>query len=279
MNSNTPTPTTSPSSDGDEVTSYTIASLSPKDLTDEYEQVETKTEPSPRSGSPSTTSVHPNDAFSVPATNTATPEGDNSNQHIRERIHVNQHNHHMLEAMMGLRMAEDDETKLKLYRMMVGCMFAYIVLGIWIWTVVHFVILINIYGCNSAFVALTANLLANPGSGFPDNDAHLTMACLEKFTGTFSCAHSITFGLISAVVIREMGSSDASAQNRLSSIVQPIKKRQDVNANFIQRSFCSLITSLPMLYIACWTVVGLTCFVFSLVRPDGSTGPLFYTGK
>jgi len=276
MNSNTPT--TSPSSDGATATSGTIASLSPKDLSDDYEQVETVAELSPRSTCPSRTSVHPEDNFEVPAINTATAGGDNSNQHV---LRVNRHNNNnnMLESVMGLRMAEGDETKFNLYRMMVGCMFAYVVLGIWIWTVIQLIFLININECSSAYVGLTDNLIVNPGSGFPNKDVHSTMACLDEFTGTLACEHSITFGLISAVVIHETGTSDESAQNRLSSMIQPIKKRQDVNANFIQRGFCSLITSLPMVYIVCWTIIGLTCFVFSLTRPDGSTGPLFYTGQ
>jgi len=277
MNSNTPT--TSPSSDG--ATSATIASLSPKDLTDEFEQVDTVAELSPRGTFPSTTSVHPKNAFAVSAIETATAGGDNFIEQfpVNQQVPVHQRNHTMLESMMGLRRAEGNETEGSFYRMIIGSMFAYVVLGIFSWTVIQFMVLINQHECSTAYIGLGANLAANGGSGLGFKDASATMSCLDVFTGTLACAHSITFGLISAVVIHEMGSSDDSARNRLSSMIQPIKKRRDDNSNFSQRCFCSLITWLPTVYVVCWTVLGLTCFVFSLMRPDGSTGPLFYTGQ
>ena len=76
--------------------------------------------------------------------------------------------------------------------------------------------------------------------------------CVDEFTGKLACAHSITFGLISAVVINETGSSDSeTAMQRLSSIVKPIsKRRQDnyENANIFQRALCSVIVLLPAVY-------------------------------
>jgi len=190
MNSNTPT--TSPSSDG--ATSATIASLSPKDLTDEFEQVDTVAELSPRGTFPSTTSVHPKNAFAVSAIDTATAGGDNFNEQfpVNQQVPVHQRNHTMLESMMGLRRAEGNETEGSFYRMIIGSMFAYVVLGIFSWTVFQFMVLINQHECSTAYIGLGANLAANGGSGLGFKDASATMSCLDVFTGTLACAHSIT---------------------------------------------------------------------------------------
>ena len=168
--------------------------------------------------------------------------------------------------------------------MMCGCMFAYVVLGIWIWTIIEFISLINRHQCSAAYTdlgATAASAVSNLGSSnnVGMEDATATMTCLGFFTGSLACAHSITFGLISAVVIHETGSSDESAKQRLTSMIQPIVRRQKLNANFIQRTFFTLITSLPTVYVVSWTIFGLTCFVYSLLLPDGSSGPLFYTGQ
>ena len=103
--------------------------------------------------------------------------------------------------------------------------------------------------------------------------------CVEMFTGKLACAHSIVFGLISAVVIHETSGSNKSANQRLSSIVQPILNRRADNANIIQRTLCSVTLLLPALYVVCWSGFGLWCFIFSVAAPDGSSGPLFYTGQ
>ena len=107
--------------------------------------------------------------------------------------------------------------------------------------------------------------------------------CIHEFTGKLACAHSITFGLISAVVINETGSSDSeTAMQRLSSIVKPISKRRRdnyKNANIFQRALCSVIVLLPAVYVVTWTGFGLWCFLHSIATQDGSNGPLFYTGQ
>ena len=114
-----------------------------------------------------------------------------------------------------------------------------------------------------------------------DSNDVSVLPCIDLFTGKLACAHSIAFGLISAVVIQETGSSDdsASAMQRLSSITQPILKRRQANANIFQRAVFSVIVSLPAVYVVSWTVFGLWCFIYSISTPDGSSGPLFYTGE
>ena len=187
-----------------------------------------------------------------------------------------------LESVFGLTHAEGKDADLT--KMMCGSMFAYVVLGIWMWTVFQFIVLINRHQCTVAYTDIGAKAVSaasNVGSSNKSGmeDASATMRCLEAFTGSLACAHSITFGLISAVVIHETGSSDESAKQRLTSMIQPIVRRQKLNANFIQRTFFTLITSLPTVYVVSWTIFGLTCFVYSLLLPDGSSGPLFYTGQ
>jgi hypothetical protein len=97
------------------------------------------------------------------------------------------------------------------------------------------------------------------------------LPCLNLFTGKLACAHSIAFGLISAVVIQETGSSDDSARQRLSSITQPILKRRKANANIFQRTLFSVIVLLPAVYVVSWTTFGCWCFIYSISTPDGST--------
>ena len=157
MNSNTPS--TSPSSNG--ATSATVASLSPKDLTDEFhEQV------------PSKTSVQPKHDFPVSAIDTATAVGDNSGR--------NQRRNTMLESAMGLM--GDEHTKFSFYRLIIGSMFAYVVLGIWVWTVCQFITDIDRQNCHTAYTGLKDKLAAD--SGLVDSSD--TMSCLDLFTGTVS---------------------------------------------------------------------------------------------
>ena len=130
---------------------------------------------------------------------------------------------------------------------------------------------INLLNCSEKF--------RNEAEGLPTDVSD----CIDEFTGKLACAHSITFGLISAVVINETGSSDSdTSMQRLSSIVKPIlKRRQDnyENANIFQRALCSVIVLLPAVYVVTWTAFGLWCFMHSLIGQDGSAGPLFYTGQ
>ena len=66
----------------------------------------------------------------------------------------------------------------------------------------------------------------------------------------------------------------------LSSITAPIlKRRQAKDANIFQRALCSVIVLLPAVYVVTWTGFGLWCFLYSISAPDGSSGPLFYTGE
>ena len=182
-------------------------------------------------------------------------QGDNSNQDLRADNY--------LESVLGLRKREGQKTDHDITQIMCGCMFAYTVLGIWVWTVIQFMFLINHHDCSTAYTDLGESYGAF-------EDATATMSCLDVFTGSLACAHSITFGLISAVVIHEMGSADTSSKHRLTSLIQPLLARRKSNANFIQRNFRAIITSLPTMYVVSWTVFGLTCFVYSLSMPDGS---------
>ncbi len=160
MNSNTPS--TSPSSNA--ATSATVASLSPKDLTDEFhEQV-----------LPSTASVQPKHAFPVSAIDTPTDVGDNSGR--------NQRRNTMLESAMGLM--GDEHTTFSFYRLIIGSMFAYVVLGIWVWTVCQFMRDIDSHSCTDAYTGLKDKLAADLTPGFVD--ASDTMSCLDLFTGTVS---------------------------------------------------------------------------------------------
>ena len=163
MSSNTPQ--TSPSSNG--ATSATVASLSPKDLTDEFhEQV------------PSKTSVQPKHDFPVSAIDTATAVGDNSGR--------NQRRNTMLESAMGLM--GDEHTKFSFYRLIIGSMFAYVVLGIWVWTVCQFIHDIDSHSCTDAYTGLKDKLAAD--SGLVDSD---TISCLDLFTGTVSLSLYCSF--------------------------------------------------------------------------------------
>eukprot|EP00984_Skeletonema_dohrnii_P034697 scaffold33642_cov170-Skeletonema_dohrnii-CCMP3373.AAC.2 len=173
----------------------------------------------------------------------------------------------LAESALGLSKLEGKKAKRGLYRVLFGCMFAYVVLGIWIYTIIKFIVVINYYGCVRAYETE------------PKGDSDLS-ECIHVFTGKLACAHSITFGLISAVVIQETGSADDTARQRLSSITKPILKRRQVkNANIFQRAMCSVIVLLPAVYVVSWTGFGLWCFLYSISAPDGSSGPLFYTGE
>mmetsp|Transcript_1056 Transcript_1056/g.1641 ORF Transcript_1056/g.1641 Transcript_1056/m.1641 type:complete len:317 (+) Transcript_1056:88-1038(+) len=177
----------------------------------------------------------------------------------------------LAEKALGLRKLEGKKAKRGLYRALFGCMFAYVVLGIWIYTIIRFIVFINYYGCVGSYEAEQEQ----------EGDSDLS-ECIHVFTGKLACAHTITFGLISAVVIQETGSSDDTAKERLSSITKPIlKRRQAKNANIFQRAMCSVIVLLPAVYVVSWTAFGLWCFLYSMSAPeaDGSSGPLFYTGE
>ncbi len=127
---------------------------------------------------------------------------------------------------------------------------------------------INLLNCSEKF--------RNEAEGLPTDVSD----CIDEFTGKLACAHSITFGLISAVVINETSSSDTeTAMQRLSSIVKPILSRRKAKRNIFQQALCSVIVLLPAVYVVTWTAFGLWCFMHSLIGQDGSNGPLFYTGQ
>ena len=168
--------------------------------------------------------------------------------------------------ILGLEDVEEGRDK-SLSRMLFGSMFAYVLLGTWAWTTFYCVNLISLNGCAEAFAK-------------PSAENVLTLEnCQEVFTGSIACAHSIIFGLLSAVVVHETGSSDESATQRLSSIVKPVLKRRKKDANCLQQTLYVMIVSLPAVYVVSWTFLGLFCFIYSLSTPDGSSGPLFFTGQ
>ena len=163
--------------------------------------------------------------------------------------------------------AEGDGNEKSLIRMMYGSIFAYVLLGTWAWTICALITLIHIAGCADAF--------DNP----TEANAETFDLCNESFTGKVACAHSIIFGLLSAVVVHETGTSDETATHRLSSIAKPLLERKQKDANCLQRALFGMVVSLPTVYVVSWTVLGLFCFIFSLSTSDGSSGPLFYTGQ
>ena len=106
------TPTTSPSSDGATSVGATIASLTPKDLTTEYEAVDTAAKLSPY-----TLSSLP--LFSPKNADAYAAENDNSYQN---RL-VNNRNHRgvsRLESVMGLKQAEGRDANHDLSQIMCG---------------------------------------------------------------------------------------------------------------------------------------------------------------
>ncbi len=163
--------------------------------------------------------------------------------------------------------AEEGGNEHSLIRMMYESIFAYVLLGTWAWTICALITLIHLKGCHDAFDDPTG---ANAET-FDD--------CNESFTGSVACAHSIIFGLLSAVVVHETGTSDDTATHRLSSIAKPLLERRQKDANCLQRALFGMVVSLPTVYVVSWTVLGLFCFIFSLSTSTGSSGPLFYTGQ
>jgi uncharacterized membrane protein YecN with MAPEG domain len=269
------TPTTSPSSDGATSASVTIASITPRDLSDQYGAVDTAAKLSPSTLS-STPSLSPEN------THAAADAAGSGNSNQDRPVNNRNRRFSRLESVFGLTHAEGKDADLT--RMMCGSMFAYVVLGIWIWTVFQFIVLISRHQCTAAYTDIGAKAVSAASNVGSSNNlgteyASAAMTCIEHFNGSLACAHSITFGLISAVVIHETGSSDESAKQRLTSMIQPMVRRQKIDANFFQRSVSTLITSLPTVYVVSWTIFGLTCFIYSITSPDGSTGPLFYTGQ
>jgi uncharacterized membrane protein YecN with MAPEG domain len=269
------TPTTSPSSDGATFASVTIASITPRDLSDQYGAVDTAAKLSPSTLS-STPSLSPEN------THAAADAAGSGNSNQDRPVNNRNRRFSRLESVFGLTHAEGKDADLT--RMMCGSMFAYVVLGIWIWTVFQFIVLISRHQCTAAYTDIGAKAVSAASNVGSSNNlgteyASAAMTCIEHFNGSLACAHSITFGLISAVVIHETGSSDESAKQRLTSMIQPMVRRQKIDANFFQRSVSTLITSLPTVYVVSWTIFGLTCFIYSITSPDGSTGPLFYTGQ
>lgn len=253
MHSTTSTLPTSPSSDGSPASDDSSDDIlfTPKQIVsssaEECDQVDAKS----RSSSTLTDDVA--DIDNVAATTTQVNRRIYKQGSVPARI-------------LGLEDVEEGRDK-SLSRMLFGSMFAYVLLGTWAWTTFYCVTLISLNGCAEAF--------ANPSA-----ENILTLEnCQEVFTGSIACAHSIIFGLLSAVVVHETGSSDESATQRLSSIVKPVLKSRKKDANCLQQSLYVMVVSLPAFYVVSWTFIGLFCFIYSLSTPDGSAGPLFFTGQ
>ncbi len=164
---------------------------------------------------------------------------------------------------------EGDGQEENLIRVIFGSMFAYVLLCAWVWTIAALITFSRLLGCSAA------GIVEDPS----EETADTLQECNDFFAGSLSSAHSIIFGLLSAVVVHETDSSDETATLRLSSIVKPLlNTRRLKDANCLQRALFGMIVSLPAVYVVSWTVLGLFCFVFSLSSSGPTDGPLFYTG-
>lgn len=184
---------------------------------------------------------------------------------------------------------EDTQSELmdrkKLYKFLFGAGLVYILASIWVYTTVHFMV-------------TTLNLkCSNTGEGNLEK-------CEEIFGGYACFVHNITFGLITAVVIQQLGESSDSETNLYSKFlpiyqiqVKRLKEHkyehhlitgnQKWKFSNISRRLSLWKNTVAMwvilrsarFYVFMWIGLGAASLIFGFVKELNASNPIFTTGQ
>lgn len=172
------------------------------------------------------------------------------------------------------------------YRYVAGVVLAFALLVLWVGTTVFF--LYNIFDSK-------CNGLKPIDKGINATEIEKHKICEELFASSLGTVHNITFGLITAVVISQLG--ETSEDSGLYKSFEPVRNQQKAKLRaislegshhgrmwyscevFLSSIFELLIIYSTRFYIILWIVVGFVCLICGAYLSEFRSGPIYTTGQ
>ena len=172
------------------------------------------------------------------------------------------------------------------YRYVAGVILAFALLVLWVGTTVFF--LYNIFDSK-------CNGLKPIDKGINATEIEKHKICEELFASSLGTVHNITFGLITAVVISQLG--ETSEDSGLYKSFEPVRNQQKDKLRaislegshhgrmwyscevFLSSIFELLIIYSTRFYIILWIVVGFVCLICGAYLSEFRSGPIYTTGQ
>ena len=207
---------------------------------------------------------------------------------------------------------EREAEKKEIYKYMLGAILSYTLLMLFMLSTFFIIHKLRQYGCNlveDGFMKMKKVLETSGGDsigmvGYDDNmtDAEKTEfintqlenqinLCQHYLTQSFNknsaivTLHNLTFGLVSAVVVSQIGSHQQQQQGQQKTRAMNKLTNQLLHAtkatpgsHIVSRLIYNFITWTPRLYVLTWIFTGCSCLVCSSMWSSEYSGPLYVTG-
>jgi len=208
---------------------------------------------------------------------------------------------------------EREAEKREIYKYMLGAILSYTLLMLFMLSTFFIIHKLRQYGCNlveDGFMKLKKELEASGGDsigmvGYDDNmtDAEKTEfintqvegtqnQCQYYLTQSFNknsaivTLHNLTFGLVSAVVVSQIGSHQQQQQSQQKNRSINKLTNQLLHATestpgscIVSRLVYNFITWTPRIYVVTWIFTGCACLICGSIWGSEYSGPLYVTGQ
>ena len=193
---------------------------------------------------------------------------------------------HETETKLANKQIKDLGQEKVWYRYVAGVILAFALLVLWVGTTVFF--LYNIFDSK-------CNGLKPIDKGINATEIEKHEICEELFASSLGTVHNITFGLITAVVISQIG--ETSEDSGLYKSFEPVRNQQKDKFRaislegshhermwysceaFLSSIFELLIIYSTRFYIILWIVVGFVCLICGAYLSEFRSGPIYTTGQ
>ena len=233
-------------------------------------------------------------------------EINNNNDNEEENETKNEHDDECEVAGDLATFDEREAEKKEIYKYMLGAILSYTLLMLYMFSTFFIIHKLRQYGCNlveDGFMKLKKNLETSGGDYNNMTDAEKTEFITAQVEGQLNecqyylkhsfdknsaivTLHNLTFGLVSAVVVSQIGSHQQQQQsqqknrsiNKLTNRMLHTTKSAS-ESRIVLRVVYEFITWTPRIYVLTWILTGCACLLCGTIWGAEYSGPLYVNGQ
>ena len=230
----------------------------------------------------------------------------NNNDNEEENETKNEHDDECEVAGDLATFDEREAEKKEIYKYMLGAILSYTLLMLYMFSTFFIIHKLRQYGCNlveDGFMKLKKNLETSGGDYNNMTDAEKTEFITAQVEGQLNecqyylkhsfdknsaivTLHNLTFGLVSAVVVSQIGSHQQQQQsqqknrsiNKLTNRMLHTTKSAS-ESRIVLRVVYEFITWTPRIYVLTWILTGCACLLCGTIWGAEYSGPLYVNGQ